>query len=137
SERPPASPSAPHGPRVVVVGTASPLTASSFREPLPLRGAALFVASAISWLASKPQVLDVPDRAAVPAGIRITEDDRDAVRRYVLFMMPGTVAVLGVVIALWRRRTEGEDSDDAAPPARPGAGARKRRRAREGRGDDA
>ncbi len=118
AERPKTSPSAPHGPRVVVIGSASPLTSPTFREPLPLRGAALFVESGISWLASKPQVLDVPDRAAVPAGIRITDDDRAAVRRYVVFMMPGTVAVLGIVIALWRRRTEGAPSlgEDGAPP---------------------
>jgi hypothetical protein len=107
SERPKISASAPHGPRVVVIGTASALTSPTFEEPLPLRGAALFVESSISWLASKPQVLDVPDRPAVPAGIRITEDDRAAVRRYVVFLMPGTVAILGIVIALWRRRTEG------------------------------
>ncbi|MBX3215116.1 MAG: GldG family protein [Labilithrix sp.] len=116
AERAKTSPSAPHGPRVVVLGSASPLTSPTFREPLPLRGAALFVESAISWLASKPQVLDVPDRTAVPAGIRITEDDRAAVRRYVLFMMPGTVAALGIVIALWRRRTEGAASEDDDEP---------------------
>lgn len=116
AERAKTSPAAPHGPRVVVLGSASPLTSPTFREPLPLRGAALFVESAISWLASKPQVLDVPDRTAVPAGIRITEDDRAAVRRYVLFMMPGTVAALGIVIALWRRRTEGAASEDDDEP---------------------
>jgi ABC-type uncharacterized transport system len=117
AERPKTSPSAPHGPRVVVIGSASPLTSPTFREPLPLRGAALFVESSISWLASKPQVLDVPDRTAVPAGIRITDDDREAVRRYVIFMMPGTAAILGVVIALWRRRTEGAPSvaEDEVP----------------------
>jgi hypothetical protein len=108
SERTKTSPSAPHGPRVVVMGSASPLTSPSFRDPLPLRGAALFVENSISWLASKPQVLDVPDRPAVAAGIRITDEDRSAVRRYVLFLMPGTVAMLGLFIGLWRRRTEGK-----------------------------
>ncbi len=116
AERPKTSPAAPHGPRVVVIGSASPLTSPTFREPLPLRGAALLVESGISWLASKPQVLDVPDRTAVPAGIRITEDDRAAVRRYVLFLMPGTALVLGVVIAMWRRRTEGAPPPEEAPP---------------------
>jgi hypothetical protein len=112
SERPKISADAPHGPRAVVLGTASALTSGSFREPGAMRGAALLVESAISWLASKPQVLDVPDRSAVPAGIRITEDDRAAVRRYVLFLMPGTIAVLGIVVGLWRRRTEGRDADE-------------------------
>lgn len=115
AERPKASPTAPHGPRVVVVGSASVLTSTTFREPLPLRGGALFVESAISWLASKPQVLDVPDRTAVPAGIRITEEDRAAVRRYVLFLLPGTVAILGIVIGVWRRRTEGGPGPQEVP----------------------
>ncbi|MCW5815432.1 MAG: Gldg family protein [Labilithrix sp.] len=119
SERPKVQKDAPHGPRVVVAGTASVLTSPTFREPLPLRGAALFTESAISWLASKPQVLDVPERASVSAGIRITEDDRAAVRRYVLFLMPGTVAVLGVFIALWRRRTEGAEAPAPAPTPTP------------------
>jgi len=113
AERAKTSPSAAHGPRVVVLGSASPLTSPSFREPMPLRGAALVAESALSWLASKPQVLDVPDRTAVPAGIRITEEDRAAVRRYVLFLMPGTVAALGILVALWRRRTEGKPSKAA------------------------
>jgi len=116
SERPKTNPAAPHGPRVVVVGSASALTSPTFREPLPLRGTALFTENAISWLAAKPQILDVPDKVAVPAGIRITEDDRAAVRRYVVFMMPGTAALLGIVIAVWRRRTEGRAPEPEKKP---------------------
>jgi hypothetical protein len=107
SERP-ASNGAVHGPRVVVLGTASALTASTFREPLPVRGAALFVESAISWLAAKPQVLDVPARSAVPAGLRITDEARADIRRYVLFFMPGAVALAGIVVAFVRRAGEGK-----------------------------
>ena len=132
AERPKTSPSAPHGPRVVVLGSASPMTSPTFREPLPLRGAALLVESAISWLASKPQVLDVPERTAVAAGIRITDDDRAAVRRYVLFMMPGTVAVLGIVIALWRRRTEGAPPADEDEKRDPKAKAKRKPKRTEG-----
>lgn len=144
AERPKTSPSAAHGPRAVVLGSASPLSSPTFQEPLPLRGAALFVEGAISWLASKPQVLDVPDRTAVPAGIRITDDDRAAVRRYVIFMMPGTVAVLGVVIALWRRRTEGSDLDaepkpsgEPAPRTKPRSKPRTKREAKRSDGEGA
>lgn len=108
SERPKTSPSAPHGPRVVVLGSASVLSSSTYHEPLPLRGAALLVEGAISWLASKPQVLDVPDRAAVPAGLRITADDRSEVLRYVLVFMPAMTGLLGLGIGLWRRSTEGK-----------------------------
>jgi hypothetical protein len=132
AERPKSAPSSPHGARVVALGSASALTSPTFREPLPLRGAALLVESAVSWLASKPQVLDVPDKGAVPAGIRITEDDRAAVRRYVVFLMPGTVAVLGIVVALGRRRTEG------APPAKgPKKAAKKSKRKRASASEDA
>lgn len=117
AERPKVDKDAPHGPRVVVVGSASVLTSPTFQEPLPLRGAALLTENAISWLAAKPQILDVPDKPAVAAGIRITEDDRAAVRRYVLFMMPGTVALLGLFIGIWRRRTEGRE-EARAPSAK-------------------
>jgi hypothetical protein len=113
SERPKTSPSAPHGPRVVVLGSASVLTSSTYREPLPLRGAALLVEGAISWLAAKPQVLDVPDRAAVPAGLRITAEDRAEVLRYVLLFMPAMTALLGLGIGFWRYSSEGK------PPAEP------------------
>ena len=122
SERGKAQKDAAHGPRVVVAGTASVLTSPTFREPLPLRGAALFTESAISWLASKPQVLDVPERASVSAGIRITEDDRAVVRRYVLFLMPGTIAMLGIFIAFWRRRTDGAAAEEPAPPVKAQSG---------------
>jgi hypothetical protein len=90
-----------------VVGTASVLVRQNWDEPLPLRGAVFFVESAISWLASKPEILDVPERPAVSAGIRINEESRNEVRRYVLFYMPLAAALLGLALALRRRSTEG------------------------------
>ncbi|MBS2017893.1 MAG: GldG family protein [Deltaproteobacteria bacterium] len=128
SERPKASPSSAHGARVVVLGTASLLTSPTFREPLPLRGGAFFVESAISWLASKPQVLDVPDKAAVAAGLRIDDESRATIRRYVLVFMPATVGLLGVAIALFRRQSEGKPKKkgDPEPPAGKGEGKKKR-----------
>lgn len=120
SERAKSTPSAPHGPRVVVIGTANMLTSPTFREPLPLRGGAFFVESAISWLASKPQVLDVPDKAAVAAGIRIDDESRSTIRRYVVIFMPATVALLGIAIALFRRQSEGrtrkKDDEEKGEP---------------------
>jgi hypothetical protein len=108
SERPKLSPSAPHGPRVIVVGSGSPVIRRNWEEPLPLRGAALFTESAISWLASKPVILDVQAKASVAAGIRITEDSRAEVQRYVLLYMPLAAALLGLAVWLRRRGTEGE-----------------------------
>jgi ABC-type uncharacterized transport system len=107
AERPKTSPSLPHGPRVVVVGTESVMTSATFREPMPYRGGALFTESALSWLASQPQVLDVPEKASVGAGIKIDEESRGTIRRYVVLFMPATIALLGVAIAVFRRSGEG------------------------------
>ena len=120
SERSKLSPGAPHGPRVVVVGTGSAVIRRDWMEPLPIRGAALFTESAISWLASKPAVLDVPARPSVAAGIRITDESRAEVRRYVLVFMPLAAALLGIAVALRRRGTEGTPRRDAGKGARKG-----------------
>jgi len=116
AERPKLAPSAPHGPRVVVLGTASVLQTSTFREPLPVRGAAILAESSISWLAAKPQVLDIPDKASVPAGIKMSEESRSELRRYVLLFMPGAFALAGVLVALARRAGEKEKKKDEAEP---------------------
>jgi hypothetical protein len=107
AERPKVSPSSPHGPRVVVVGSSSVLANEAFRDLPAYRGGPLLAESAISWLASKPQVLDVPEKAAVGAGMRVDEESRSAIRRYVVLFMPATVALLGLAIALFRRAGEG------------------------------
>jgi hypothetical protein len=121
SERPKVRPDDAHGPRVVVVGTSDVLAARWLEEPTPVRGGPLLVESALSWLASKPQVLDIPPRPSVAAGIRISEDSRDQVRRYVLYYMPGAALALGVLVAWGRRRSEGsrrERPDDDREAAR-------------------
>jgi hypothetical protein len=106
SERPKLAKTAPHGPRVVVIGTGTAMLQRNWRESAPARGAAFLVESAISWLASKPEILDVPAKPSVAAGIRITEESRDEVRRYVLVFMPLTSILFGIGIGLWRRSTE-------------------------------
>jgi hypothetical protein len=71
-----------------------------------VRGAALIALNSISWLATKPEVLDVPDRETVAAGVHLTEDSRSELRRYVVVFMPGAFALAGVGIALARRASE-------------------------------
>ena len=123
SERPKLAPSAPHGPRAIVVGSGSAVVRRNWAEPLPLRGAALFTESAISWLASKPAILDVQAKASVGAGIRITEDSRNEVKRYVLVFMPLAALLLGLAVGLRRRGTEGAPRDEHPEGARRRKGA--------------
>jgi ABC-type uncharacterized transport system len=106
SERPKLSPSAAHGPRVVVIGSGWVMLSRNWQEPGSTRGAAMLVENSISWLAAKPEVLDVPARPSVAAGIRITEDSRDRIRNYVLLYMPAAILLLAAAVAFWRRSTE-------------------------------
>ncbi|MDB4937148.1 MAG: Mucin 2 precursor [Labilithrix sp.] len=107
AERPKVSAASPHGPRIVVAGTSSVMAGEAFHELPAYRGAALLSESAISWLAARPQVLDVPEKSAVGAGMRVNEESRGTIRRYVVLFMPATVALLGIAIALFRRAGEG------------------------------
>lgn len=106
SERPLAGAASGHGARAVVVGTRFALSADNWRQPRPLHGTAFFVDSALSWLAARPAVVDVPDRAEVTAGVRITEAARGEVERYVLFFMPLAALLLGAAVWAWRRAAE-------------------------------
>ncbi|HEY2515192.1 MAG TPA: GldG family protein, partial [Polyangiaceae bacterium] len=121
AERPKTSAGAPHGPRAVVVGTGSAVVRHNWSEPLPLRGTALLSESAISWLASKPAVLDVQAKDSVAAGIRITDDSRAEVKRYVLVFMPLAVLLLGLAVGLRRRGTEGAPRERKPESKRGGA----------------
>jgi hypothetical protein len=107
AERPKLSAKAPHGPRAVVLGTASVLQPLNWAEPPTDRGAAYLVESAVSWLAAQPIVLDIPDKPAGLGAIRISDEARTDIWRYVLLYVPGSAALLGIAVALRRRSTEG------------------------------
>jgi hypothetical protein len=96
---------ASHGPRMVVVGTASVALGQSWQERA-LRGGAIFTESALSWLAAEPPIVDVPDKPAV-AGARINEASLGELLRYVVLYMPGAVLLLGVAVWFRRRSSEG------------------------------
>jgi hypothetical protein len=106
SERPRSAASAPRGPRVVVIGSRFILADDNWRQPRPLHGAAFLVDSALSWLAARPGVIDVPDKAEVAAGMRVSEEGRNEVRRYVLVLMPLAALLLGAAVWAWRRSSE-------------------------------
>jgi gliding motility-associatede transport system auxiliary component len=95
-----------HPARVVVVGSRFAFSEDNWRQPRPLHGAAFFIDSALSWLAARPEVVDVPDKPEIAAGIRVSEEGREEVRRYVLFLMPLAVLLLGAAVWAWRRSSE-------------------------------
>jgi hypothetical protein len=106
SERQRVGPSAPHGPRVVVVGTRFILAEDNWRQPRPLHGAAFFVDSALSWLSARPAMVDVPDKAEIAAGMRVSPEGRTEVERYVLLLMPLAALLMGASVWAWRRAAE-------------------------------
>jgi hypothetical protein len=109
SERPKLTAKAPHGPRAVVLGTASVLQPMNWAEPPSERGAAFLVESAVSWLSARPMILDIPDRPAGVSAIRISDESRTDIWRYVLLYVPGSAGLLGLAVALRRRSTEGRE----------------------------
>jgi hypothetical protein len=106
AERPRVEASASHGPRVVVIGSRFALAEDNWRQPRPLHGAAFFADSALSWLAARPAVVDIPDRAEVAVAMHLSDEGRAEVRRYVLVLMPLAALLLGVAVWAWRRSTE-------------------------------
>lgn len=106
AERPKLAPDAPHGPRVVVVGTHSVLAQDAFLAPMATRGAALFVESVVSWLTARPQLIDIPPRAAERPALSLTEASREEIRRYVVLWMPAAAVLLGLAVAFRRRSSE-------------------------------
>jgi hypothetical protein len=117
SERP--APGA-HGARVVVVGSRYALAEENWRQPRTLHGAAFFVDSALSWLTARPEVVDVPDRAEVAVAMRLSDEARAEVRRYVLVLMPLAVVLLGLAVWAWRRSSENAPHVPHAPAKREG-----------------
>ncbi|WP_437513354.1 GldG family protein [Sorangium sp. So ce1099] len=116
----PAGSSAAHGPRVVVVSSPGVLYGANWQSP-ELRGTAVFVESALSWLAASPPMLDIPDKPAVTAGLRLSEDSLAGIFRYVIVYMPLAAAFLGLAVHLSRRGSErrGGGPDDRRGPGAP------------------
>ncbi|MCA9597874.1 MAG: GldG family protein [Myxococcales bacterium] len=96
---------APHGPRMVVVGSANLAWSRNWREPT-LLGNRLFMESAVSWLAARPAIVSVPEKASHDVGLSLTEESLTDVRNYVLLYMPASAAALGIFVMLRRRSKE-------------------------------
>ncbi len=92
--------------RVVLVGSAAILEARAWNEPTQSRGAAFLAESFVAYLGGELPVVDVPEKQEIAAGLRITDEARASVGRYVLLVVPGAFAALGLAIA-WLRRSRG------------------------------
>jgi hypothetical protein len=119
SERGRIGPGAGHGPRAVVLGSRYFLAQDNWRQPRPLHGAAFLVDSALSWLSARPELVDVPERAEVSAGMRVSEEGRAEVQRYVLLFMPLAALLLGAAVWAWRRSSENKPYVPKGAPERP------------------
>jgi hypothetical protein len=104
-----------HGPRLVVVGSASVAFGQNWREAT-LIGGRVFTESVLSWLAAKPAIVSVPLKDSHPAGISLTEESLQDVLRYVLLYMPASALGLGTLLLFRRRSTERKSR--AAKPRR-------------------
>lgn len=100
AERP--VPGAPHGARLVVVGSAGVLKGANWQIE-ELRGTALFVETALAWLTARPPILDIPQKPAFTAGLRVSDEWMTATFRYVVLYMPLASLLLGVAVYLRRR----------------------------------
>lgn len=101
----PKSASAAHAPRIVFVTAANVAHNRNFRDS-GLYGDRIFLENAISWLAARPALVSVPDKAPREVGLALSEDSLGEVMRYVLIYMPGSAALLGLAVILRRRSVE-------------------------------
>ncbi len=106
SERPKLSSTDAHGPRVVVFGSGTVVAPYHFQAPIEDHGSAFLVENALSWITSRPDLVDIPERKAALGPLKWTEKTRLDVRNYVLVLMPLAVALLGAAILLFRRSNE-------------------------------
>ncbi|HZF55779.1 MAG TPA: GldG family protein [Polyangiaceae bacterium] len=117
--KPPGS-SAPHGPRIVVVGSAGVIVGANWSID-ELRGTAIFVESAITWLAARPAMLGIPQKPSVMTGLRVSEESVTEIFRYVVVYMPLAAALLGAAVFLRRRGTERRGGGEGEKKGREGS----------------
>jgi hypothetical protein len=109
------------GARLVVLGSTNLALGQNWRD-LALRGNAVLAGNIMSWIASKPPIVDVPAKMTPAATLRITEGSLKEVARYVLLFMPGAALLMGIAVMLRRRakedrnpkKTKSTDKEDAS-----------------------
>ncbi len=107
---------AERGARVVAVGSASVTIGDNWQRN-DLRGTAIFVESAIAWLAAQPLPLDIPSKPSFTAGLHLSEDSMSSIFRYVVAFIPLASVLTGAAIYLRRRSTERRGARKKDPAA--------------------
>ncbi len=102
SARPDGSPQ-----RWIVVGTSNILENTSYRDPI-FFGNQQFSESTFSWLLERPELVSVPERPPLDAGLQLTEESLGELLRYVLIYMPLSAACTGALVLYRRRKNEDE-----------------------------
>jgi hypothetical protein len=115
AERPERREGAGHGARVVVLSSSSPIYGANWQSP-ELRGTALFVESAIAWLAAEPALVDIPQKPAVAVGYAITDEVLGSAMWRLVLCLPLACALGGIAVALRRRATESRSRGEEARP---------------------
>jgi len=101
----PAGSSAKYGPRLVIAGAANLIWGRNYNDS-SLYGDRLFSENALSWIASRPTLVSVPEKAEHDVGLSLSEGTLAEVLRYVLIYMPGCAAALGTFVLMRRRSLE-------------------------------
>ncbi len=112
----PAGSSEKHGPRAVIFGTRSLPWTRSYRDPA-LLGDRLLVENALAWVAARPAIVSVPEKAPRAVGLSLTEESMGEILRYVIVYMPTTAALAGFVLLFRRRAQEKRSREKSAGAA--------------------
>jgi hypothetical protein len=95
--------------RIVIVGSSTPFVNAVYADPSPSMTFSRTLGLLwLSWLSSRPPILDLPPKASVQIAMHLTEEDLGSIGRYVLVYMPMATAMIGVAVFLRRRATEGK-----------------------------
>lgn len=95
--------------RVVIVGSSTPFVNAAYADPTPSMTFSRTLGLLwVSWLSSRPPILDLPPKASVQIALHLSEEDIGSIGRYVLVYMPMATALIGVAVHLRRRATEGK-----------------------------
>jgi hypothetical protein len=104
--------------RMVVIATGSVLYGGNWSNP-QLQGTRLFVEAAVSWLASRQIVVDVPRKDARVVGRRITAAMLQGTLLKAVVLIPLFAFLMGLGIQLRRKQTEGRSRDERDRKASP------------------